>query len=53
MMLAFVGLSVISFILGAGVFYILTNVTLRRAPDRYTYTTDADGNDVVKDNSDE
>lgn len=46
-----IGLIVVAFILGAGVYWLLSNVTFKRHPERYTYKTDEAGNEYVQDNS--
>ena len=46
-----IGLIVVAFILGAGVFWLVSNVTFKRQPERYTYKTDEAGNEYVQDNS--
>ena len=46
-----IGLTVVAFILGVGVYWLLSNVTFKRQPERYTYKTDAAGNEYVQDNS--
>ena len=46
-----IGLIVVAFILGAGVFWLLSNVTFKRQPERYTYKTDEVGNEYIQDNS--
>ena len=46
-----IGLIVVAFILGAGVFWLVSNVTFKRQPERYTYKTDETGNEYVQDNS--
>ena len=47
-----VGLFVIILILAVGVFWLFSNVTFKRTPQRYTYTVDEEGNAVVKDTTD-
>lgn len=47
-----VGLFVIVAILAAGVFWLFSNVTFKRTPQRYTYMVDEEGNAVVKDTTD-
>lgn len=46
-----IGLIVVAFILGAGVFWLVSNVTFKRQPERYTYKTDEVGNEYIQDNS--
>lgn len=47
-----IGLIVVASILAAGVYWVLSNVTFKRQPDRYTYMTDEAGNAYVRDNTD-
>lgn len=47
-----IGVIVVAGVLAAGVYWVLSNVTFKRQPKRYTYSKDADGNEVVKDNRD-
>ena len=44
-----IGLIVVAFILGAGVYWLLSNVTFKRQPERYEYKTDEDGTEYVQD----
>ena len=44
-----IGLTVVAFILGAGVYWLLSNVTFKRQPERYEYKTDESGNEYVQD----
>lgn len=44
-----IGLIVVAFILGAGVYWLLSNVTFKRQPERYEYKTDEDGTECVQD----
>jgi cytoskeletal protein RodZ len=46
-----IGLIVVAAILGAGVYWLVTNITFKRQPERYTYMTDEAGNEYVQDNS--
>lgn len=52
MMFAFLGLTLIAVIFAIGVFQVFRHVTWRSTPDRYTYRTDKEGNESVKDHSD-
>lgn len=45
---AIIGLLVIAGLIMAGAYWLTTNITLK--PNRYTYKTDAQGNDAVQDN---
>ena len=44
-----VGIVVIGMVLAMGIFWILSNVTFRKVPQRYTYTLDEEGIAVVTD----
>ena len=44
-----VGILVIGMVIAMGIFWILSNVTFRKVPQRYTYTLDEEGNAVVVD----
>lgn len=44
-----VGILVIGMILAVGIFWIFSNVTFKKVPQRYTYTLDEEGNAVVTD----
>ena len=46
-----IGLIVVAAILGVGVYWVLSNITFKRQPERYTYKTDEAGNEYVQDNS--
>jgi hypothetical protein len=46
-----IGLIVVAAILGAGVYWTMSNITFKRQPVRYTYKTDEAGNESVQDNS--
>lgn len=51
-MITFVGLAIISAIFAVGVYQIVRNVAWKRTPDRYEYSVDEDGNEIVKEKSD-
>lgn len=51
-MLKIIGAIAVAGIVGAGVKWLVDNVTLKKQPEKYTYHTDKDGNEVVKDNTD-
>jgi hypothetical protein len=38
-------------IVGAGVYWTMSNITFKRQPVRYTYKADEAGNEYVQDNS--
>ena len=46
-----IGLIVVAAILGAGVYWLVTNISFKRQPERYEYKTDEAGNEYVQDNS--
>lgn len=46
-----IGLLVVAAILGAGVYWLMSNITLKRQPERYEYKTDEAGNEYVQYNS--
>ena len=46
-----IGLIVVAAILGAGVYWLGTNISFKRQPERYEYKTDEAGNEYVQDNS--
>jgi hypothetical protein len=47
-----IGMLVVAALIGAGVYWVLSNVTLKRQAERYSYTVDKDGNENVKDHTD-
>ena len=49
MMLYAIGMVVVATVLAVGLFWIFSNVTFRRVPERYTYSLDEEGNAVVTD----
>lgn len=49
---ALVGYIVVGVALAVGIYWMATNLTFKQQPERYTYKTDEDGNDTVKDNTD-
>lgn len=46
-----IGLTVVAGIIAVGVYWVLTNITFKRASDHYTYLKDEAGNEYVRDNS--
>lgn len=46
-----IGLIVVAFILGVGVFWLVSNVTFKRQPERYAYMKDEADTEYVRDNS--
>ena len=45
-----IGVSVVSLIVAFGVYWLMSNITFKRQPERYTYKTDEAGNEYVQDN---
>ena len=46
-----IGSGVVAAIVAAGVYWIVSNITFKRQPERYVYKTDEAGNEYVQDNS--
>jgi hypothetical protein len=47
-----IGFLAVAAIIAVGVYWIVTNLTFKRQPERYTYMKDAvDGTDYVRDNT--
>ena len=46
-----IGFVVVASIVAAGVYWVVSNITFKRQPERYTYKTDEAGNEYVQDNS--
>jgi hypothetical protein len=44
-----IGVIVIAAVLAVGVFWLFSNVTFKQTSQRYIYTTDEEGKDVVTD----
>ena len=44
-----IGVLVIATVLAVGIFWLLSNVTFKRTPQRYVYKIDEEGNAVVTD----
>ena len=44
-----IGVIVIAVVLAVGIFWLFSNVSFKRTPQRYTYTLDEEGNAVVVD----
>jgi hypothetical protein len=51
-MLKIIGAVAVAGIVGAGVKWLVDNLTFKQQPERYTYRKDMKGNEVVKDNTD-
>jgi hypothetical protein len=50
---ALLGALVIAAIVAAGFYWVATNVSFKRQPERYTYEKDENGNERVRDHTDE
>lgn len=50
---ALLGAMLIAAIVGAGVYWVITNVTIKSQKDPYVYMKDENGNEYVKDNTNE
>jgi hypothetical protein len=51
---AIIGVTMVVGLIMAGAYWLTTNLTLKTAtPNRYTYKTDAQGNDLVADNEED
>lgn len=48
---AMLGMVVVAAMIGFGVYWLVSNATFKRQPERYTYQTDEAGNEYVQDNS--
>lgn len=48
---ALLGALLIAAVVGAGVYWIITNISFKSTPPRYTYEKDENGNEKVKDHS--
>lgn len=46
-----IGFVVVAAIIAAGVYWVTSNITFKRQPERYAYKTDEAGNEYVQDNS--
>jgi hypothetical protein len=47
-----IGLMIVAAVIGVGVYWVVSNITFKRQPERYTYMTDTtDGTDYVQDNT--
>jgi len=46
-----IGFVAVASVIAAGVYWVTTNITFKRQPERYTYKTDETDNEYVQDNS--
>ena len=50
---AMLGMIVVAVVIAAGAYWLVQNITFKKTPHAYNYKTDENGNESVKDNSDE
>jgi len=50
---AMLGMIVVAAVFAAGAYWLVQNITFKQQPNPYEYKVDSEGNDYVKDNSDE
>jgi hypothetical protein len=46
-----IGFVAVAAVIAVGTYWIVTNLTFKRQPERYTYTKDEAGNEYVRDNT--
>jgi hypothetical protein len=46
-----IGFIVVAAVIGVGAYWVVSNITFKRQPERFTYTKDEDGNEYVRDNN--
>jgi hypothetical protein len=46
-----IGLMAVAAVIAVGVYWVVTNLTFKRQPERYTYMKDEAGNEYVQDNT--
>jgi hypothetical protein len=46
-----IGFIVVAAVIGVGAYWVVSNITFKRQPERFTYTKDEDGNEYVRDNT--
>jgi hypothetical protein len=46
-----IGFLAVAAIIAVGVYWVITNLTFKRQPERYTYMTDEAGTEYVRDNT--
>lgn len=49
---ALIGALVVVGVVGAGAYWLVTNITFKRQPERYVYVKNEDGTETVKDLTD-
>jgi hypothetical protein len=45
-----IGFVIVATVIGVGVYWVVSNITFKRQPERYTYMKDEAGNEYVRDN---
>lgn len=45
-----IGFIAVAAVIGVGVYWVVSNITFKRQPERFTYTKDEAGNEYVRDN---
>jgi hypothetical protein len=45
------GIAIVAAVIGVGVYWVVSNITFKRQPERFTYTKDEAGNEYVRDNT--
>ena len=46
-----IGFLAVAAVISVGIYWILTNISFKRQPERYTYMKDESGNEYVRDNT--
>jgi hypothetical protein len=46
-----IGFIAVAAVIGVGVYWVVSNITFKRQPERYTYMKDEAGNEHAQDNS--
>ena len=46
-----IGFIAVAAVIGVGVYWVVSNITFKRQPERYTYIKDEAGNEHAQDNS--
>jgi hypothetical protein len=46
-----IGFIAVAAVIGVGVYWVVSNITFKRQPERFTYTKDEAGNEYVRDNT--
>ena len=46
-----IGFIAVAAVIGVGAYWVVSNITFKRQPERFTYTKDEAGNEYVRDNT--